>query len=318
MRPSLVGALYPHIVPPHVCVEGPTWTQNVMPDIRYHAITYGNGIFVAGGNDTTGSNTAPVATSPDGVTWTPQTGPTFTGPNPIQQDFLAFGNGVFVAGGSTLDSAWSTDAVTWHTVPAATWAKNYLYFGGGIFVGISQNDDKIRTSVDGQSWATRNLPANRAWLYGAFGNNRHIVVQGPNTAKSDDGGVTWSAGGSLPAGYAGRIAYGNGVWLVLNSGNANAVAYSLDNGDTWTALVISGVSTALNAVHFQQGVFLMLDNLGQTVQTSVDGINWTMSVHDLPNTFIGGSTDYAFNGGRRYAAFQATNPGTTIGAWGEC
>lgn len=314
MRPSLVGALYPHIVPPHVCVEGPTWTQNVMPDIRYHAITYGNGIFVAGGGDA--FDNAPLATSPDGITWTLQTGPAFTGPSPIRTDCLAFGNGVFVTAGSFIELAWSLNAVTWGILSLSC-EKTMIYFGGGIFVLVSVNDNQLRTSPDGQTWTARTLPANTQWSSGGYGGGRHIVIAGTVTAKSDDGGVTWTAGGSLPVGYAGRIAYGNGVWIVLNSTLSNAVAYSLDGGDSWTALVIPGPAATLITAHFQQGVFLMADSLGQRMQTSTDGINWVSSAHMLPGTFTGFG-GYVFNGGRRYAAIRTTNPGTTIGAWGVC
>lgn len=316
MRPSLVGALYPHITPPHVCVEGPTWTQNVMPNVRYHGITYGNGVFVAGGGDA--SNNAPVATSPDGITWTLQTGPVFTGPNPVQPACLAFGNGVFVAAGSGIEAAWSLDAVTWNIVSAVA-DKTFIYFGGNTFVLISVNSNLLRTSPNGQAWTARALPVSTQWSSGGYGAGRHIVVRGPTTAKSDDGGVTWTAGGDLPANFAGRIAYGNGAWVVLGSSGGNdGVAYSLDGGATWTTVLITGTSVTLTDIHFQQGVFLIADSTGQNLRTSVDGINWNVIAHEMPLAFTGSFTDYAFNGTRRYAAIQETNPGTTIGAWGQC
>ena len=56
-----------------------------------NTVTYGNGKFVAAGWNSTVNN---IVTSPDGITWTEQTGPAV-----IDWRGLTYGNGVFVAVG---------------------------------------------------------------------------------------------------------------------------------------------------------------------------------------------------------------------------
>ncbi len=76
---TLGGAVY-------TSADGLAWTrQTVAVGARLNTITYGNGVFVAGGD-------AIIATSPDAITWTTNT----TNVRTIRQ--AVFGGGVFVAG----------------------------------------------------------------------------------------------------------------------------------------------------------------------------------------------------------------------------
>jgi hypothetical protein len=130
--------------------DGVTWTQDVdasVPTAGLSAVTYGDGLFVAGGPQ--GS----LYTSPDGTVWTPQSSPD---PN-ADFSLLAFGNGLFVAvdtlsGG---DTATSPDGVHWtlHVlssllVPVGeTGGETDLAFGEGELMTSTQ-----QTSTDGVTW----------------------------------------------------------------------------------------------------------------------------------------------------------------------
>jgi hypothetical protein len=63
-----------------------------------------------------------------------------------------------------------------------------------------------------------------------------LVANGSNSsAYSEDGGLTWTAGGNLPAsGDWASVAYGQGRWVAIDVVN-NTTAYSEDGGLTWTA-----------------------------------------------------------------------------------
>lgn len=67
------------------------------------------------------------------------------------------------------------------------------------------------------------------------------------------------------------LAYGNGTFAAVGAGGA--VAYSRDDGLTWTRAT-SRTTSDLNAITFATGVFVAVGN-GGTVLTSTDGINWT-------------------------------------------
>ncbi len=315
MRTTLAGCLMPHPpIIPDVCLLGPIWTQQVVPNIRYHGLAYGNGVFLAGGDD--GAGNAPIATSSDGITWASHAGPSLGAP--IATNCIAAGAGRFVAAGGATNVAWSSDnGVSWNTVGLVA-SKTLTYFGGGIFVLVSNASDKVHISADGATWSQKTLPSNTTWATGGYGAGRHILVAGDRTtAHSDDAGLTWSSGGNVPVGYgSGKIAYGNGVWVVLNTATSNTVAYSTNGGASWSTASISGAAVNLTDIHFQQGVFLVCDNGGSNIAVSVDGVTWTIAA-DMPAAFTGYSV-FAYNGAGRYVAVQATNPGTTIAATGDC
>lgn len=318
MRPSWAGALIPHFAPLRPCLDGPVWTQNVMPDERYHAIVYGAGIFLAGGSDAGGS--AVTASSTDGITWAAGvTPPNFgSGGNGIRGRCLAFGGGRFVCAGNFVAAAYSSDGVSWVGISLSC-DKTWLYYAAGKFVFVSVSDNLIRLSSDGgATWVPANLPATRAWQSGAYGNGIHVIANTDTQpcARSLDNGLNWTAGGTMPAFHGGNLAFGNGVFVGLPSNSSNSATYSLDNGLTWQSSALPQVSLWAD-VEFQQGVFLAATNNGDNVAVSVDGINWAASVHLLPAPFSGFVT-YTTDGRGRYAAIQQTNPGTTIGAWGQC
>lgn len=318
MRTSLVGCRIPHANPAHICIEGPLWAQNTMPDARYVAAVYGQGKFWAGGSD--GSNNVKLAYSSDGVTWAlSATPPSFpAGPSPIISDCLAYGNGTFVAFGNFIEGAYSFDGVTWIGYSTSSFAKTYLYFASGVFLCVSASSSSIHRSIDGHNWSSKTLTASLAWSSVAYGGGRFIVAANDGTTnKSDDGGLTWSAHGALPANYQGRLAYGNGVWVVLGSSSNDGVAYSIDGGATWTAVPISGATVVLTDITFQQGVFLVVNDGGSIIHTSTDGVTWNTPANVMPAPLTG-FTQTIFDGVNKYAAIQRTNPGTTIGASGSC
>jgi len=115
-------------------------------------IAFGNGKFVAGGDD--GNKTLKIATSSDGVTWTVVKADTFT----ILGQIL-YGNGKFVSWGENGILAYSTDGITWTDVPITInpfysgTSSGDIYsiaFGNGKFVAISNSI--IAYSTDGATW----------------------------------------------------------------------------------------------------------------------------------------------------------------------
>jgi len=111
--------------------DGTTWTSNKYIGFKINAIAYGNGKFVAVGEN------GKMATSTDGTTWTTVTDSTFgtSGYDSII-NAIAYGNGKFVAVGYSGKMAYSTDGITWT-------AEKYTSFGTNIINAIAYGNGKF-------------------------------------------------------------------------------------------------------------------------------------------------------------------------------
>ena len=107
----------------------------------------------------------------------------------------------------------------------------------------------------------------------------HLVAVSSSTtvnSYSTDGGITWTAGGALPAsGSWSSVTYGNGRWVAVMSGS-NDSAYSTDGGITWTAGGALPASTTWTSVAYGSGVWVAVASGGVQAASSTDGgVTWT-------------------------------------------
>lgn len=163
--------------------DGINWTLRTLPVTDWNSIAYGNGLFVAVGNDFFGPGFA--ATSTDGVTWSK-----FSTPNTFQG--IAYGAGKFVAVSDTGAVRTSTDGSTWQnqTAPAAnSWTS--VSYGNGIFTAVSKSGsgNRVMTSPDGVTWTSRASAANSGWSSVVYGNDRWVSVADASGAA---GRVQWA------------------------------------------------------------------------------------------------------------------------------
>jgi len=135
--------------------DGITWTartsgtnQNIL------ALTYGNGLYVYGGNS--------LATSTDAITWTLRS----TGIG-VVINALTYGNGLYVCAGNLGRIRTSTDAITWTAVTSGTTGSilaldyiNDLYIYGeqNLNIGISKNTiDWYRIEIESSFREVRSI-----------------------------------------------------------------------------------------------------------------------------------------------------------------
>jgi hypothetical protein len=123
-----------------------------------------------------------------------------------------------------------------------------------------------------------------------------------------DGGATWSAvAGALPAtGTWTSVAYGGGRWVAISDTNAD-IAYSDDDGVTWSAG--TGVSSSSwNSVVWGNNRFVAVSNSNGTLAAvSIDyGATWTETT--LPATEQWTHVEY---GQGVFLAVSQTNQGAT-------
>jgi hypothetical protein len=115
--------------------DGTTWTSRTTPTTGFwSSVTYGNGLFVAVRNVTTGT-TSDVMTSPDGITWTLR-----TTPNTGSWQNVTYGYNMFFAmsSSSTANASMvSYDGVNWsslNTPSNGSW--NGITYANGMYVAV--------------------------------------------------------------------------------------------------------------------------------------------------------------------------------------
>jgi len=308
------------------------------------AVAYGNGRWVAGSYSyrpysNTGINEyqAKMAYSADnGVTWTAVADSKFnfdseyTGINAI-----AYGNNRWVAVGSQGKMAYSADnGVTWTAVADSKFGTSDIKavaYGNNRFVAVG-GSGKMAYSANGESWTA--VADSTIWDYNytfnnapntikagiqaiAYGNNRFVAVGSYGKMAYSANGETWTAvadstiwqkgtyysGGSQVYSDINGIAYGNGKWVAV--GGEGKMAYSTDNGVTWTAVADSTIwqytysgstyTSNIGDIAYGNGRFVAVG--GSKMAYSTDGTNWTaVAGSSTLNSFSIG--DIAYGNGR--------------------
>lgn len=143
------------------------------PAVR--CITFGNGQFIAAGNDGTTFDAA-IFTSTDGITWVKQNTGLPTG-NFAGLTSVKFAGGQYIAVGPNGLVLTSPDGVTWTKRTAVT--PNVLRdvaYGNGKYVAVGDTGTMIESSDSGITWTA--LPALTTQLLNSidFANNQFIVA----------------------------------------------------------------------------------------------------------------------------------------------
>jgi hypothetical protein len=138
---------------------------------------------------------------------------------------IAYGNGMYVVVGDAGAVFTSPDGVMWTARSTGTAAFNSVAFGNGKFMR-STFTGATQTSTDGITW--QSTPVFVSGGFSAYGgldfvNNLFVIYAGAHVVTSADG-VTTNSVGSAPSGStisiasAGRVVYGNGVWVTAGMG----------------------------------------------------------------------------------------------------
>ncbi len=258
-----------------------------------------------------GDDLGPVLSTDAGVTWLA------TGPVVDETSALVAHEGGLWRG-QTSGSASSinySDLTEWETAfPAIEGQRSAFVFnasGIGLSAGTTpSNEGFIARSTIAREWVDTYLsdliPGLDEPLFGCAVAGSAAVMVGVDTEDSNsllaiysaDGGATWDrtatdlsalemtvASGS----YRGScVAYGNGRFVAAGNDSAGGfnAAYSVDDGETWTAVPapIAMSGRAITRLRFLDGAFYAIlgaiDLSGAFVLRSVDGATWT--IEELP------------------------------------
>ena len=255
------------------------WHQRLFPGspVTVTGIAYGNGIFVAVGNN------GGLLVSPDGITWTQ-----YFSPPVIGQGGVIYGGGAFYAYGYSSSGGGnfilrSTDGVTWAKIYETTGVIRSAAYGNNRVVFVAE-DRIITTTVTPTNWIESQLPQNTPLSGVTYGIGRFVACgyyspfnyRNSYVLSSIDG-VVWryDYGPRFEEAISG-IAYGNGVFVAswrTNSATDSGFLTST-NLSSWNYVPISGASNqTVGAVTFGGGQFIA--SLGNFITTSPDGLSWT-------------------------------------------
>lgn len=264
--------------------DGVTWITRSRPasqsDVTFTAVTYGNGLWIAGGFKAAESSTSVIATSADGITWTARTHGSVT-----EISDLAYGGGLYVAvdtiGGSATPMQTSPDGITWtsRSLPSSV-AYGSVAYGGGLFVAAARvaTSNHIVTSADGITWTGRNVVGGAQMFLGSVGYGDGLwVVAGSQTGSSariwtSSDAITWTARGNGDGfgTLAQGVAYGDGRFVVVGQGNSGSYITTSDDGTSWTSRTNPNSSELRGVVYGKERfVASMFDQQGTSVPALV-------------------------------------------------
>jgi hypothetical protein len=190
--------------------------------------------------------------------------------------FVAIANGStsssYLPASAAVGAAWTAGGALTTTTMVG------IAYGNGLYVTVG-GTASASSSTTGTSWVSRTLPTLASGTYSAvaFGNGYFVATStGSNATAVSSNGTIWIAGGNLPSSTTWTsVAYGNGRFVAIANGPSRTVAYSINNGTTWTA-ANPGLPSSQSwiKVKYAQGLFIALAAGSTVCATSQDGINW--------------------------------------------
>ena len=254
------------------CPSSTTWTSQstVQNNNTWNSVTYGNGLYVAV------SGNGKVMTSPDAITWTPQTSALNN-----YWTSVTYGNNLFVAVSYQGNIMTSGNGILWilqsppvnPPFPTQTYYGTWysVTYGNGKFVAVDIYG-RTMNSPDGINWTVRGYTGGGDWTSVTYGNGKFVAVGERNAATSTNGGNSWeNSTNAPPYDYWISVCYGKGLFVAVAA--FGGVMTSPD-GNTWTSQTPSPGYNEWYSVTYGNNLFVAVAYTGG-LMTSPDGINWT-------------------------------------------
>lgn len=238
--------------PAKVCVSEDleNWTEYRLNDsyLKPANITYGNGVFIITGANSTSTDTW-FYRSTDGINWTPikiNTGSSFG----INSNSVKFINNRFIA---LLGIYWSrtvdgkkirTKTENWfyESTNGIDWTKHQLVvessenldqmdidYAKGIYVRVGESGS-IFTSTNLDNWTRRTSGTNLKLVGVTYGKGQFVVTGDEGTILTSNNGINWTKQDSTTDSYLIRSRYANGMYIAC--GYNGTILQSID-GVMW-------------------------------------------------------------------------------------
>jgi hypothetical protein len=301
--------------------DGITWSSasNPFPGGSAQGIATNGSNWVAVGLNS--NSTVGVATSSDGITWTPQSQNPFSGGYGVR---VAWGGSYYVAVGTnashSVTISRSPDGVTWTNALTNPFSGGAGYgitwnYTNSVWVAGGFNSDgsiTVATSSDGLTWTepTPNIPFDTGVAEDILWNGSYYVVVGYNrdqtlTICTSYDTITWTPSAVNPFGdhianysvkYGKGLGWNGSMWVAVgtNSDSTVCIATSTD-GTNWT----NSTNNPFNGGCGQEvrwipslGKWIAVGYTpsGAVVASSSDGLSWTVTTSPtLTSLFTSGT-----------------------------
>ncbi len=237
---------------------------------QFNKIVYGNGQFVAMGQRT-------IASSPDGITWTP-----LIPEQIITMQDLAFGSNRFVAVGDSGKILSSTDGKIWSLMKMAEPTfflciayGNDRFVAMGTGTGMESGKGICFTSPDGLTW-TKQKQTFSSYIYNeVFGNSLFLAVCWGGNSESiytSADGENWNYCTSVSSGVA-EVTFVHDRFLIFSQYDQVTVAMTSFDGKDWTGILPSYTHLSYSGTYVH-GQFIIQKSSG-TALVSPDCTTWT-------------------------------------------
>jgi len=191
--------------------------------------------FIAGGRE------GKLAYSTDGITWTWVTGSPFADARRVYA--IAYGNDKFVAGGMNGRMWTSTDGITWEDVLNSGFGTDDIlaiaHDGNNTFIAGGKGNKTSYSTDGGSTWTVKTGFSSQinAIIYAA--NSKFYMVRNGGVISVSTDGINWTMASTTSFPFTGtQHIYGiaNGGGKLVIGGTNGKIAYSTDDGATWTTL----------------------------------------------------------------------------------
>lgn len=249
--------------------------------------------YTVAADGTENQSTGIIITSPDGITWTPQSFAGSDSPNVFIGigNNVAWGNGTWVVGGGGSVYT-STDGVTWTshdltsyytTGSGPDWIMTRMTFLNGKFLGVGLNGltySSVFSSDDGINWTEHDLaPRSSSLFFGIaaieYSSGRYIVGGYSGVFSSLDA-VSWKTEFTGPqTNLSACVVQGGGRFVI--PGHYGSIASN--DGVTWPD-ALSGTDlrntfTGKGCAVYGSGEYVAVEYGGAGTAWSTDGKTWT-------------------------------------------
>lgn len=252
--------------------DGIVWTNtvavtNLDPNVSLRSITYGKGLYVAGGDYRT------LWVSGDGLTWSNPVPQLNVQPYVAEMNDVLYANGLFVAvGGFRGSILTSSNGVQWKLTDVVTDESESVYlqsvaFGNGRYVAVANT--RAAVSTNGWDWASVSLEW-PTYLFGiAFGDGG-FVATGPDAFWRSTDGTNWLRGAPHD-GSPKRVTFGAGYFVAVTGTRGfgqshDDLIWISPDGMHWTRRH-SNTSRGLTSVAFGNGSFVAVGESGAILQS---------------------------------------------------
>lgn len=301
----MVGTYSPGVGYIATSTDGQSWTSRVTSGISPRwSVEYKNGKFITGGN------TGDISKSDDGITWTNE-----ESGSGYAIEGLLYDDGIYVAFTSLGSAGYSYDASAYNVAISSAQASGKIVNAvrsNDKLVAFSAGSDSLKKwlSADGTSWESETVNVSGSptqvailrtvetqtavcgigfWYDGTT--YKPISVATTDNAATQDVHIIESLSGFrfLDA------AYGNSVLVAV--GQPNIIAWSEDDGETWTNCTPTGGTPDYIAVCFDGTTFHAYSATTKHHAYSTDGKTWMLTTFStsavLIDAVIYGTSTYA-------------------------